>query len=92
MFYFKDYIYIYSDMLVVLWSSSRFVVESSMFLFCIDGNGRPQTAVPEAVKMYDRQMAEGGEDEGQRKPSKIFKYRSENALNRKGKRKKELNL
>jgi hypothetical protein len=41
-----------------------------MFLFCLDGNGRPQTAVPEAVKMYDRQMAEGGEDEGQRKPSK----------------------
>lgn len=34
-----------------------------------DGNGRPQTAVPESVKMYDRQMAEGGEDEGQRKPS-----------------------
>ena len=66
MFYFKDYIY--SDMLVVLWSSSRFVVESSMFLFCLDGNGRPQTAVPEAVKMYDRQMAEGGEDEDRENP------------------------
>lgn len=42
----------------------------SNWYYFIDGNGRPQTAVPDSVKVYERQLAEGGEDEGQRKPSK----------------------